>query len=409
LNTTKTELITIGNEILSGNTVNTNASWIAAQLNLIGIRVRWITVISDDHHEIMTALKTAISRADLVISTGGLGPTPDDITKNALCEFFDSRLFLDNATLAHIKKLFEGRKLTMPATNQQQAMVPDKATVIENRYGTAPGLRIEHQGVRFYFLPGVPYEMRNLISEQIIPEIRHDYDPVKPAALLFRTTGLAESRLHELVTPELREFNDITVAFLPKSSGVDLRITFADNDEEYIAQLHRRISDRLGIHIYTGEEKLLEEVVAELLKEKQMTLGVAESFTGGLIADLFTDIPGSSHFFLGSAVTYGNSAKSQILSVNPETIKTHGAVSEETVREMVYGAQKLFSSDCAIAATGIAGPTGATSEKPVGLCYLAAVRSDRIETKRFVFGKDRRINKERGAYAGIELLRRLLL
>ena len=409
MNGIKTELITIGNEILSGNTVNTNASWLAAQLNLLGITVRWITVISDDHQEILRALKTATTRATLVISTGGLGPTPDDITKKALCEFFGSRLIQHEETLVHIRKLFEGRKLAMPATNQQQAMVPDNATVIRNRYGTAPGLKIEQQGVRFYFLPGVPYEMRNLISEQILPELRHDLELVKPAALLFRTTGLAESRLHELVTPELQEFRDITVAFLPKSSGVDLRIIFAEDDEKYIAQVHRRISDRLGIHIYTGEEKLLEVIVAELLIKKQLTLGIAESFTGGLIGDLFTDIPGSSGFFLGSAVTYSNTAKSKLLSVEPETIKTHGAVSEETVREMVYGAKKLFASDCAIATTGIAGPTGATSEKPVGLCFLAAAFSDRIETRRFVFGKDRRINKERGAYAGIELLRRLLL
>ena len=405
----KTEIISIGNEILSGLTINTNASWIAQRIHETGLQIGWITAISDEHEEIMAALETASKRARLVICTGGLGPTPDDITKKAICQFFESRLVLHKETLNHIRKLFEGRRLSMPATNRQQAMVPDNGRVISNPYGTAPGLFLELNNTWFYFLPGVPFEMKHLIDTRILPEILSYFQPQKAVTLLFRTTGLAESRLHELVTPALRSFDHISVAFLPKSSGVDLRVTFARQEAEAVQKLRGLIRRQLGIHLFTETEESLVEVVAALLVEKRLSLGVAESFTGGLIGDVFTDIPGSSEYFMGSAVTYSNESKSRILSVNASTINSYGAVSEETVREMVAGVQELFNSDCAIASTGIAGPTGGTSEKPLGLCFLAAIYGRKLETRKFIFGKDRRINKERGAYAAIELLRRLLI
>ncbi len=251
--------------------------------------------------------------------------------------------------------------------------------------------------------------MKHLIEHYIIPDIQGYYTLVKPTTVLFRTTGLAESRLNELVTPGLKTFKNITIAFLPKTTGVDLRITFADENAKIMGKLKNHIYHCLGIHLYTEEEQNLEEVVAALLLEKGFTLGVAESFTGGLIGDLFTNIPGSSAYFKGSAVTYSNDSKARLLSVDDQTMLSHGAVSEQTVKEMVTGAQRLFNTDCAIASTGIAGPTGATADKPVGLCYLAVICKEHLETRRFIFGKDRRINKERGAYAAIELLRRVLL
>lgn len=409
MNSIIVEIISIGNELLSGLTVNTNASWIARKLCKAGFTVGWITTISDHRVEIFDALSKAGERAHLVISTGGLGPTPDDLTKNSICDYFDDRLVLHAETLSHIKKLFEGRKLRMPSTNRQQAMVPENAIVIHNPFGTAPGLRMEKEKTVFYFVPGVPFEMKNMIENHILAEIHRQFKPVQPIQLLFRTTGIAESRLNELVSPVLKSFRNLNTAFLPKSSGVDLRITLPVHDKKTIIRLKQQLYDRLGVHLYTEEEKSLEEVVADLLLEKRLTLGIAESFTGGLIGDLFTDLPGSSAYFQGSAVTYSNDSKLRLLSVHADTLRTYGAVSEPTVTEMVRGVQSLFRTDCAIASTGIAGPTGATKEKPVGLCYLAAICGDRLENRQFVFGKDRRINKERGAFAAIELLRRLLI
>jgi nicotinamide-nucleotide amidase len=405
----KTEIISIGNEILSGLTVNTNASWIAQQLHQIGLDTGWITAVSDEHQEIRAALATALRRAGVVICTGGLGPTPDDITKKTICRFFKSRLVLHDETLEHIRKLFEGRNLAMPATNRQQAMVPDNGRVISNPYGTAPGLYLEKNGTPFYFLPGVPFEMKHLIDTRILSELQSRFNPRPVPSLLFRTTGMAESRLNELVKPVLKEFREITTAFLPRSAGVDLRISFPSPDAPRMRRLTERIRGVLGIHIFTESEKTLEVIASELLLVQGRKLGLAESFTGGLIGDLFTDIPGSSAYLQGSAVTYSNESKSRLLGVKPETIRDHGAVSEATVREMAAGAQILFDADCAVATTGIAGPTGATPDKPIGLCYLAAAAGSRLEVRKFIFGKDRRINKERGAFAAIELLRRLLI
>jgi nicotinamide-nucleotide amidase len=403
------EIISIGNELLSGLTTNSNASFIGEKLSEIGINVSRIITISDIPIEIKKSLQAIEESTQIIIVTGGLGPTPDDLTKNTIAEFFNTKLVLHEETLLWIKKLFEGRGMKMPDINRDQAMVPAKARVIPNKFGTAPGLEIEQNEKTYYFLPGVPYEMKNLISTSVIEAIQSKYAPISEDVHIFRTNGLAESKLFEKIRDVLDSAaNKYNFAFLPKTSGVDLRIkSMAGHklDLGYLEQIRNNIAE----NIYSETEDSLPEIIGKLLIEKNYTLAVAESFTGGSLSDWISNVPGCSQYFTGSVITYSNSSKIELLNVQNEIIENHGAVSHETVEQMVRGVQKRFKTDCAIASTGIAGPGGATPGKPVGLCFLAASVHKRISIQKFNFGKDRRINKERGAAAGLEMLRRLLV
>lgn len=350
----------------------------------------------------------ARSRARIIIVTGGLGPTPDDITKNAIADFFSTRLILHKPTLEKIVRFFEGRGMVMPDINRNQAMVPESAAVMPNDLGTAPGLEFPTDTGAFYFLPGVPHEMKNLMLSEVIPRITRRFHIAIPEQHIFRTNGLPESALYKKIRDLIdKDGSEYKIAFLPKSQGVDVRIQ-ALPDQKIASSFLTEMRSLLNKSIYSESEQSLPEVLASLLTEKKKTVAVAESFTGGVISDWITDIPGSSAFFSGSVVCYSNESKISLLSVSRQTIIDHGAVSEETAAEMVRGVKNRFATDCAIASTGIAGPGGATEQKPVGLCYLAAMAGNNIEVHKFNFGKDRRINKERGAAAGIELLRRLL-
>jgi nicotinamide-nucleotide amidase len=406
------EIISIGNELLSGLTINSNASWIAQKLSNAGISVNWITTIADRREEIKFALRTAASRAEIILCTGGLGPTPDDITKNTICEFFQTKLVLHSPTLENVIQIFKRRKIKMPEVNRGQAMVPESAGIIPNRLGTAPGLLFDQQDKIFVFMPGVPGEMKSMIDHDIIPLIKKKYKVLPFRTHLIRTTGIAESMLYEKLHPVFEKYPDIMVSYLPKFTGVDIRLKVHGQEkskEPDLENISFKLREIVGSYIYTEQEEELQDVLAGLLTEKSLTLAIAESFTGGLISDRITDVPGSSTYFLGSVVTYSNKSKTEQLKVAEETISKYGAVSEQTIKEMVTGVQNLFGSNCAIASTGIAGPTGATEIKPIGLCYLAAGYNDNIRIKEFNFGKDRRINKERGTVAGLELLRRLVL
>ena len=404
----KAEIISIGNELLSGLTVNTNASWMAQKFKSIGLEVYWITTISDTAKEIENALKAASNRADVIAVTGGLGPTPDDITKATICKFFNTKFSLHEETLNYVKKIFEGRHLKMPDINIDQAMVPELATPLQNPLGTAPGLQFEIENKLYFFMPGVPHEMKKLVELYVLDKVAQKYNLPEIKSFLFRTTSIAESRLFEMLRPVLKKYPDIPIAFLPKFTGVDIRLTMK-NPDDTISDFADGIKDTIGKYIYTEKEEELAEIIGKILIEQNLTLSTAESFTGGLISDAITNIPGSSDYFIGGITTYSNESKIKNLNVLESTIQKFGAVSEETAREMVVGAKKLFNSDCAISSTGIAGPTGATETKPVGLCYLAAAYGDKTVVRKFNFGKDRRINKERGAAAGLELLRRLIL
>jgi nicotinamide-nucleotide amidase len=406
------EIISIGNEILAGWTLNTNAHWLAEKLYEIGLPVAWMTTIADSEIEIKSALQVASNRADVILCTGGLGPTPDDITKKAISQFFDSDLILDEATLNHVLKLFESRHIAMPEINRHQALVPKSAKLIFNSLGTAPGLCFEKKDQLFFFLPGVPMEMKQMMTSTVIKNIKHYFNLGALKTFILRTTGIPESRLFEKLESLLSRYTAVPVSFLPKITGVDIKINVSrDQDELYqnAIDLISQIRYTIRRYIYTEDEREHQEITGEILRQKKLTLAIAESFTGGLISDWITDIPGSSDYFLGSIVSYSNESKIKELGVSPNTIITYGAVSRQTALEMALGIQKLFQSDCAISSTGIAGPGGATEEKPVGLCFLAVVYQKKTMVKEFTFGTGRRNNKKRGAIAGLESLRRMLL
>lgn len=408
----KAELISIGNELLAGITINTNAAYLAKQLKSIGLEVKWITVIPDEHNEIVRALGQAKQRAQVVISTGGLGPTPDDITKKALCDFFQVELEFHPEVFEDVQNFLNHRQIALNEVNRQQAVIPKCEKVLRNQRGTAPGLYFKRDNTHFFFLPGVPGEVYHLTEKDILPLLGNIFNLKKITTHLLRTTGIPESKLIEKIGDLVERHSEFKVAFLPRFRGVDLRFTLPlekENQKAVFEQFVSRVKERLAKYIFTDQEKELEEVIGQILTSRKLTLSVAESFTGGLIQDLITNVPGSSAYFLGGVVTYSNESKMNLLGVHEETLKKHGAVSEETVMEMVAGVQKLFNSNCAIATTGIAGPTGATPGKPVGLCYLTARFGEKQFVKRFQFGSDRLMNKRRGAIAALELLRRLLL
>ena len=394
---------------MSGLTVNTNAGFIGKKLSHMGIEVSRIITIGDTPVEILNSLKSINEGTRIIIVTGGLGPTPDDLTKKAISEFFDTELILHEVTLQKIQKMFEARGIEMPDINRDQAMIPARANVIPNMYGTAPGLEIESDDRIFYFLPGVPHEMRLLLDDLVLDRIRIKYKPESGDLYVFRTNGLAESKLYEKIRNVLdRAGNNYNIAFLPKTSGVDLRLKSKPGqylDQNFLTEIRNNLSE----YIYSENNDSLPEIISKFLIQKNYTLAVGESFTGGALSDWISNIPGCSQYFMGSVITYSNKSKTDLLGVPQQTLEKYGAVSYETVEKMVRGVQKRFNTDCAVASTGIAGPGGATPDKPVGLCYLAAIVHDRILVKKYNFGKNRRINKERGTAAGLEILRRLII
>ncbi len=408
----KAEIISIGSEILAGWTLNTNAQWMAEKLHEIGLPVGWMTTIADTEEEIKTALEIASKRADVILCTGGLGPTPDDITKNTISHFFDSELLLDEETLAHVLELFESRNIQMPEINRHQALVPKSAKLMFNPLGTAPGLCFEKKNQIFFFMPGVPMEMKRMMTSDVMEKINRYFHLAPLKTYILRTTGIPESRLFEQLESILLKYSTVPVSFLPKITGVDIKINVAEDQgdlHQNALRLVAQIKNTIGRFIYTEDDKEHQEVIGEILRQKKLSLAIAESFTGGLISDWITDIPGSSDYFLGSIISYSNESKIKELGVLQNTINNYGAVSRQTALEMALGVQKLYQSDCAISSTGIAGPGGATEQKPVGLCYLAVVYRKKSTVKKFKFGNGRRNNKKRGAIAGLESLRRLLL
>ncbi len=408
----KAEIISIGNEILAGYTVNTNASFISQQLMSIGLPVGWVTTISDEHDDILKALHTAVRRAKAILVTGGLGPTPDDITKKAVCEFFETEMIFNEHVFEDVQSFLRARGADLNQANRDQALVPAAAKIIRNKMGTAPGLMFKKDNAYFFFMPGVPAEMKYITSRFITGFLAKELQLPKVHNRLLRTTGIAEAKLYERLRDILDSFPQCQLAFLPRHIGVDLRFRLISDDAKDLQRFEQfitAIKKRAAKYIFTDRPIELEERLGEILAERELTLAVAESFTGGLLSSLLTDISGSSRYFLGSAVTYSNESKMRLLNVQEETLARFGAVSRETVLEMVEGVQKSFASNCAIATTGIAGPTGATAGKPVGLCYIAARFDNKTAVREFHFGTDRIINKKRGAVAGMEMLRRLLL
>ncbi len=404
----KAAIISIGNELLNGKTVNKNATFIAAKLYEIGVETVTVVTIRDEAAAIREALDITLKKADVVISTGGLGPTHDDITKKVVAEYFGRSLVLNNAILNKIQEKFRRRGSEMPPINRNQAMVPENTHLIDNPIGTAPGLLFEQNQQWVFILPGVPREMQAMVEGFILPFLKEKGQLPEIQVHFFRTTGIAESRIYQLCHDFFEQFPTYEIAFLPKFTGVDIRVAVKSEASRFPA-FEQELYRRIGKYIYTKGEEELEAVVGRLLKEKGYTIAVAESCTGGLVQDRITNISGSSTYFMGGMVTYSNESKMKFLGVKSASLQQYGAVSDVVAREMAQGVRQALGTTIGVSTTGIAGPTGATPEKPVGLIYIGLATSDTVIARRFVFTNDRRLNKELGAQATLELVRRYLL
>jgi len=410
----KAEIITIGDEILIGQIVDTNSAWIADQFNLNGIEIYQITSVHDDHKHILEAIKKAAKKVDLVVITGGLGPTKDDITKNTLCEYFDTKLVFHEPTFDHIKKRFSKLSIDINKLNSDQALVPENCTVLFNNAGTAPGLWFEKNDTIFVSMPGVPFEMKYLVEHEILPRLLNGG---KTKAIYHKTVltqGVPESMLADKIEDWENELpSNIKLAYLPSPMAVRLRLSAMGTDEavlqnvveEQIQKLQKIIPD----NIFGFNTETMAEVIGRKLKLKEKTLAVAESCTGGYISHLITSVAGSSEFFNGSVTAYSNQIKENVLGVKNETLIEFGAVSEQVVKEMALGAKQVLNADYAVATTGIAGPAGGTEEKPVGTVWIAVAGENKVFAKKFVFGNNRERNIIRTSQTALQILRRVIL
>jgi len=408
------EIISIGDELLIGQIVNTNASFIAAELNLAGVIVKRITTIGDTRDEILSALNQASGYADIVIITGGLGPTNDDITKNTLCEYFDSHLVFDQKSFDNIFRLFGNRGIEISATNRMQAELPHNCKALKNPLGTAPGMWFEKKGVHYFSLPGVPFEMKKMLLDEIIPELQKlgVIKPIVHKTLL--TIGIGESALADRIQKWEEQLpSNIKLAYLPEPGIVKLRLSSysseATNPGEQIEAEIGKLKELIPELIFGSNKDTLQEVVGKLLKAAKSSLSTAESCTGGYIAHLITSVPGSSVYYKGSVVAYDNAVKTGSLEVAEKLIIKHGAVSEEVVKAMAQGVKQVLKTDYAIATSGVAGPDGGTKEKPVGTTWVAIATPEKVFAQKFLLGDDRERNIRRAALLALNQLRKELI
>jgi len=404
----KAAIISIGSELTSGNTVNSNAAFMARFLKRHGIATDKIITIPDDEPSVRNALDALKSAYQLVLVTGGLGPTHDDMTKAILGSYFHSKMVFHPEVLEKIEALFSSRGRTMSAVNREQAFLPDNADIIPNHHGTAQGMKFELDGTTYYFMPGVPYEMERMLAEEISRELGR-WSTGEIATRVVHVSGIPESTLYERLKDWLTRYPEIRVSFLPRFTHIDISLTA--NSSSAIAQINKAIDDLkslLGNLIFGYDGTKLEAVVGELLRRNRYRIAVAESCTGGLIGDRLTDVSGSSDYFLAGLVTYSNDAKVKLLDMNPETLRKYGAVSRETALEMALGVRKKLGSDVGLSSTGIAGPTGGTAQKPVGTLFIGIVMEGFAEGYHFKYIWDRRKNKEMFAQVALNQLRLVL-
>ena len=408
------EIITIGDEILIGQIVDTNSAWMAVELNKAGFQLAQITSVHDEADHIKKALDEALLRADVVLMTGGLGPTKDDITKQTLCEYFGTKLVFNQEVLENIQQIYHTRQSVMNELTKSQAMVPEKCTVIQNRAGSAPITWFEKEGKVIVSMPGVPLEMKTVMSEEIIPRLQKHF---KTPAIIHKTVqvyGIPESQLALRLTEwenSLPEY--LHLAYLPNFGIVKLRISGAGQDkyklEEAINQQIETLKSILGESIFAYEDKPVEKIIYEKLKISGLTVSTAESCTGGNIAHRLTLIPGISDCFKGSVVAYYNELKINALGVSARDIEQYGAVSSQVATQMAEGARKVMQTDLAVATTGIAGPTGGTDEKPVGTIWISVSSPERTITRSFNFGQFARENFiERSTMAALMMLNEMI-
>ncbi len=409
------EIITIGDEFLIGQVVDSNSTWIAEAITSIGIKVRRITSIPDSREEIINALDHASDKADIVFTTGGLGPTKDDITKQTLTEYFNSKLVKDQEAMKRIIKFLSARSVELNELNRNQALLPDNCLVIPNRFGTASGMWFERKGISFISMPGVPYEMKGMMTEFILPRLEEKYSlPV----ILHKTVqiqGIPESHLARMLSSYEEQLpENVSLAYLPSPGLLKLRLTAMGMVREEVVKLLERESLKLIAFIppdnlFGMEDVKPEVLIGKILAEKRATVSTAESCTGGTIAQMITSVPGSSRYFTGSIVAYSNEIKVNILGVDPVSIKQYGAVSEIVVRQMAEKVQALYHTTYAIATSGIAGPEGGTTEKPLGTTWIAVASESGTIAEKYNFGDERNRNIRKASITALNMLRKLIL
>lgn len=408
-------IITIGDEILMGQTINTNAAYIGDKLSEIQINVNKTSVVRDDYDDIMSELKSCWAKNDLLIITGGLGPTHDDVTRNCIVKFFKTEFVVNKDVLGDVRELFQKRGREVRKINEDQALVPKIADVIRNEHGTAPGIWIEKDKKIFIAMPGVPYEMHAMMTSYVIPRLAEkitDFEYVQKRVTL-ETTGIPESFLFEKLGDISELLDGAKMAFLPSQFGVRMRITVSEKTEEEasnkLIEIEQKIRSKVGRYVFGRNGEKLEEVVGRILHERGLKIAVAESCTGGYLSHLITNVSGSSNYFERGVIAYSNASKVEILKVNEDTIAEYGSVSLEVAKQMAEGVKAISGTDVGISITGIMGPTGATEGKPLGLVYIGLCNEDICTAKKYNFGDNRLLNKQRTAQAALELLRRYLL
>lgn len=407
-------IITIGDEILIGQIVDTNSAWMGQELNLVGIEVAEITTASDTRNGIYNAVQKAFQHSDIILLTGGLGPTKDDITKKVLAEYFGTDLVFNEEMWQHVSSFFEQLGRPTNEAHHQQCFLPANCTMLTNKMGTAPGMWFEKDGKVLVSMPGVPYEMKYLMSNEVIPKLKSTFQTHPIVHRTIRTAGIGETDLNEKIADIEANLPDfVKLAFLPSLGQVRLRLTARGEDEAYLNDFLdfevQKITERIPDLIFGYEKETIEEVLGKVCKEKGVTIGTLESCTGGFVASKITSVAGASAYYKGSVIAYSNEIKKKMLYVSQETLENHGAVSEETVIEMVKGGLNALNIDYAVAISGIAGPGGGTPTKPVGTIWVAVGNQEHTETILIRGTKDRMKNIQRTTTYALNILRKFIL
>jgi nicotinamide-nucleotide amidase len=406
-------IVAIGDEILIGQVTDTNSVWLSRQLTSMGVHIYEMVSISDTGEQITETLDRLIGKVDLVLMTGGLGPTKDDLTKDVLAEYFGGELVVNKEVLSVIEDFFEKRGRTMIESNRRQALVPDNCKVLTNNHGTAPGMWFTRDNTHVVSMPGVPYEMKPMVMQQLLPSMSDQMGVPVLVHKTIMTHGIPESYLAEMIREWEESLPDcLKLAYLPRPGIVRLRLTAtglcADKADQLLQENIDSLREIIPDHIYGFEDMLLEEAIGELLKEKKLTLSTAESCTGGNIAKLITSVPGSSAYYKGSLIAYSNEVKITELGVDPALIENHGAVSREVVEAMAKGALAKLNTDLSVSTSGIAGPDGGTMEKPVGMVWIAVAWKERVYSREFRFGGHRELIIEQASIHAIGMVRKML-
>lgn len=413
MKTITAELLTIGDEILYGQIVDTNSQWMSVELSNIGVKVVRKTTVGDIESEILNAFAEAEKRVDIVLITGGLGPTSDDLTKPCLAKYFNCELVMNQEALAEVTEFFKSRGRELTEINRQQAALPSCCEKITNQMGTAPGMWFHQRGKVFMSMPGVPHEMKRMMTDFVLPKIKKTFQTPTIYHKVIQTIGLGESFLAEKIADWEKALPaHIKLAYLPSLGEVKLRLTCTGDSLEALQaeaeELTEKLKERIGQFIFGYGGIPLEVVIGQQLREKKLTLSIAESCTGGYLSHLITSVAGSSEYFLGSMVPYAYEVKMRQLGVKPEVLEKYGAVSEPTIVEMANIVRAKFNTDIGVATSGIAGPGGATPEKPVGLVWIAYSDKHQTVTRKLQLSKDRMINIRMASMGVLNLIRQSL-